>query len=209
MYIATHNSLDIHCLLVCSRNGSTSAETLPPQPLHVPRLLPFILPVRRFNCRGFPTKRARIGEPHDVTPSRRAQPCLWRHPLLHVATLFGKTSEWTVRAAARLRGWIFVLNDVSACVLARNVLFLYLCLQMSEYGSQKLEREWLEWIASVWAIWYNHELGPLHSHVFTSALEQLLEWSETPSRWERCQLGKIVSFSSLTTFNEIKNAWAL
>ena len=118
---------------------------------------------------------------------------------------FGMDGE----SCSTFKGVDFVLNDVSACVLARNVLFLYLCLQMPEYGSQKLEREWLEWIASVWAIWYNHELAPLHSHVFTSALEQLLEWSGTPSRWERCQLGKIVSFSSLRTFNEIKNAWAL
>ena len=107
------------------------------------------------------------------------------------------------------KGVDFVLNDRSACVLARNVLLLYLCLQMPEYDREKLEREWLEWIASLWAIWYNHELAPRHNHVFTSALEQLLEWSETPSRWERCPLGKIVSFSSLITFKEIKNAWSL
>ena len=80
---------------------------------------------------------------------------------------------------------------------------------MPKHDSKKLEKEWLEWIASVWAIWYNHELAPLHSHVFTSALEQLLEWSGTPSRWERCPLGKIVSFYSLTTFREITNTWAL
>ena len=67
--------------------GSTSAETLPPQPLHVLRLLPLPLPVWQFTCRGYPTKRAGIGEPHDVTPSRRAQPCLWRHLLLHVHSL--------------------------------------------------------------------------------------------------------------------------
>ena len=118
---------------------------------------------------------------------------------------FGMDGE----SCSTFKGVDFVLNDVSACVLARNVLFLYLCLQMPEYDGKKLERKWLEWIVSVWAIWYNHELAPLHSHVFTSALENLLEWSGTPTRWERCPLGKIVSFSSLTTFKEIKNAWTL
>ena len=112
-------------------------------------------------------------------------------------------------SCSTFKGVDFVLNDNSAYVLARNVLFLYLCLQMPEYDSKKLEREWLDWIASLWAIWYNHELAPRHSHVFSSALEQLLEWSGTPTRWERCPLGKIVSFSSLTTFKEIKNVWAL
>ena len=118
---------------------------------------------------------------------------------------FGMDGE----SCSTFKGVDFVLNDVSACVLARNVLFLYLCLQMPKHDSTKLKREWLEWIASVWAIWYNHELTPGHSHVFTSALEQLLEWSETPTRWERCPLGKIVSFSSLITFKEIKSVWAL
>ena len=113
------------------------------------------------------------------------------------------------KSCSTFKGVDFVLNDGSASVLARNVLFLYLCLQMPKYESKKLRREWLEWIASVWAIWYNHELAPQHNHVFTSALAQLLEWSETPTSWERCQLGKIVSFSSFTIFKQIKNVWAL
>ena len=118
---------------------------------------------------------------------------------------FGMDGE----SCSTFKGVDFVLNDVSACVLARNVLFLYLCLQMPKHDSKKLEREWLEWIASVWAIWYNHELAPRHSYVFTSALEQLLQWSGTPSRWERCPLGKVVSFSTFTIFKEIKSVWAL
>ena len=118
---------------------------------------------------------------------------------------FGMDGE----SCSTFKGVDFVLNDINACVLARNVLFLYFCLQMPKHDSKKLEKDWLEWIASVWAIWYNHELAPQHSHVFTSALEQLLEWSGTPTRWESCPLGKIVSFSSLTTFKEITNTWAL
>ena len=55
-------------------------------------------------------------------------------------------------SCSTFKGVDFVLNDVSACVLARNVLFLYLCLQMPEYDGKKLERKWLEWIVSVWAI---------------------------------------------------------
>ena len=63
---------------------------------------------------------------------------------------FGMDGE----SCSTFKGVDFVLNDVSACVLARNVLFLYLCLQMPKHDSKKLKREWLEWIASVWAIWY-------------------------------------------------------
>ena len=113
------------------------------------------------------------------------------------------------KSCSTFKGMDFVLNDCNASVLARNVLFLYLCLQMPKYDSKSARREWLEWIASVWAIWYNHELAPQHHHVFTSALNQLLQWSETPQGWEKCPLGQIVSFSSLTTFEEIKNVWAL
>ena len=113
------------------------------------------------------------------------------------------------KSCSTFKGMDFVLNDCSASVLARNGLFLYLCLQMPKYDSKSARREWLEWIASVWAIWYNHELAPQHHHVFTSALNQLLQWSKTPQGWEKCPLGQIVSFSSLTTFEEIKNVWAL
>ena len=113
------------------------------------------------------------------------------------------------KGCSTFKGVDFVLNDCSASVLARNVIFLYLCLQMPKYDSKSARREWSEWIASVWAIWYNHELAPQHYHVFTSALNQLLQWSETPQGWEKCPLGPIVSFSSLTTFEEIKNVWAL
>ena len=113
------------------------------------------------------------------------------------------------KSCSTFKGVDFVLNDCSASVLARNVLFLYLCLQMPKYESKKLRREWFEWIASVWAIWYNHELAPQHHHLFTSALDQLLQWSETPQGWEKCPLGQIVLFLSLTTFEEIKNVWAL
>ena len=95
---------------------------------------------------------------------------------------FGMDGE----SCSTFKGVDFVLNDVSACVLARNVLFLYLCLKMPKHDSKKLEKEWLEWIASVWAIWYNHELAPRHSHVFTSALEQLLEWV-----WNTHTLGEL------------------
>ena len=113
------------------------------------------------------------------------------------------------KSCSTFKGVDFVLNDCSASVLARNVLFLYLCLQMPKYDSKSARREWLEWIASVWAIWYNHELAPQHHHVFTSALDQLLEWSDTSQGWGKCSLGQIVSFSSLTTFNEIKRVWYL
>ena len=104
----------------------------------------------------------------------------------------------------RFDGVNFVLNDCSAPVLARNILFLYLCLHIPD---EKAELSRREWIASVWGIWYNHELQPKHNRLLSNALDVLLKWSDSLDKWSKCQIGKIVGFTSATTFERIKKIW--
>ena len=102
------------------------------------------------------------------------------------------------------KGVKFVLNDRSAAVLARNILFLHLCMIMpkDEIGKK-------EWIASVWSLWYNHELLPPHNAMLRSALDQLIEWSGTWQDWSVCPLGKVVRYSSPAAFASVKKMWDL
>ena len=62
----------------------------------------------------------------------------------------------------------FVLNDISAAVLARNVLFLHLALKIPPWAEQEAAKQW---IASMWAIWYCHELLPAHEQMLRNALD--------------------------------------
>ena len=110
------------------------------------------------------------------------------------------------KSISGFEGVDFVLNDCSAAVLARNVLFLYLCLCMPEDGASRAKKEW---VASVWSIWYNHELTPEHDEVLSRALAQLLQWSGTAQEWAQCRLGVMVRFSSPATFRAIKQVWEL
>ena len=100
------------------------------------------------------------------------------------------------------RGVHFVLNDRSASVLARNILFLYLCMLLPGSG---VERK--RWIASMWSIWYNHELQPQHNDMLLSALEELCRWSVSWQEWSKCPLGQLVKFSSPATFAAVKKVW--
>ena len=96
----------------------------------------------------------------------------------------------------------FVLNDYNASVLARNILFLYLCMCMPD---NEVNRK--EWIASMWSLWYNHELQPQHATMLSDALAQLVQWSHTWQEWSECPLGGVVRFSSPATFATVKMVW--
>ena len=100
------------------------------------------------------------------------------------------------------KGARFVLNDRSASVLARNILFLYLCLRMpSSNADQK------EWIASMWSIWYNHELQACHASMLLDALQELQRWSSTWQKWSECPLGAVVQYSSPAAFATVRKVW--
>ena len=99
----------------------------------------------------------------------------------------------------------FVLNDYSAAVLARNILFLYLCLQMP---SRKDDLK--KWVAALWSIWYCHELLPEHELVLKDALTNLLRWSnnhQSSSEITTSALSKIVHFASASTLHQIRYYW--
>ena len=98
----------------------------------------------------------------------------------------------------------FVMNDSISSILARNILFLYLCMFMPDSA---VERK--KWIASIWSLWYNHELLPEHNKMLVSALQELCQWSSTWHEWSKCPLGKIVKFSSPASFAAVKNAWKM
>ena len=64
-----------------------------------------------------------------------------------------------------------------------------------------------KWIASIWSIWYNHELLPEHNEMLVSALQELCQWSSTWHEWSKCPLGKMVKFSSPASFAAVSATW--
>ena len=109
--------------------------------------------------------------------------------------------------SGRFRGVHFVLNDHCAAVLARNILFLYLCFELPD-GREEVRK----WVAALWDIWFCHELQPEHKHVLNEALCQLLSWSENLQVWSESTnnpLCKIVKFVSEATLNDIKEVWIM
>ena len=121
-----------------------------------------------------------------------------RSPMFTILNNFGFEGD----ISDGFSGAHFVLNDQSSSILARNILFLYLCMFMPD---SVVERK--KWIASMWSLWYNHELLPEHNKMLVSALQELCQWSSTWHEWSKCPLGKIVKFSSPATFAAVKNTW--
>ena len=124
-----------------------------------------------------------------------------RSPMFTILNNFGLDGK---ALDAGFTGVHFVLNDRSASVLARNILFLYLSMLLPDPGSG-YERN--KWLASVWSLWYNHELQPEHNEMLLSALEELCRWSVSWQEWSKCPLGKVVKFASPATFAGVKKVW--
>ena len=105
------------------------------------------------------------------------------------------------------KGVHFVLNDSSAAVLARNIIFLYLCTQMPVEHSDRVK-----WVASFWSIWYCHELLPHHKELLMNALLQLLEWLGSCEAWSSNTsnpLRSLVKFFTPTTLSKIHQVWKM
>ena len=122
---------------------------------------------------------------------------LWKH--------FSLTRD-TKDAASSFSGVHFVLNDHSAAVLARNVIFLYLCLQKP---SAVHSTEFNHWLSALWAIWFSKNLHPDHKKVLDSALRDLLHCSTDTKSWasKENQLNSFVQFSSECTLSKIHDVW--
>ena len=88
--------------------------------------------------------------------------------------LYTLWNNFDPRHSRHFKGVHFMLNDTSAAVLARNIMFLYLCTKMPSDKDDVMK-----WVASFWSIWFCHELLPQHKQVLMDALSQLLEWSKS------------------------------
>lgn len=98
----------------------------------------------------------------------------------------------------------FVLNDCSSPIQARNIVFLYLCLQLPKDMEDRKK-----WICGMWAIWYCHELYIEHQRMLNDSLTLLLKYSNSLTQWENAAnpLGKIVQFTSSSVLDEISETW--
>ena len=105
---------------------------------------------------------------------------------------------------SHFNGAHFVINDYSAAVLARNVLFLYLALK-----ADKKEGSMHRLVSTMWAIWYCHQLFPEHMSVLKEALTKLLSVSDSIEAWtqESNVLRNVVVFGSPETLCNLRHFW--
>ena len=102
----------------------------------------------------------------------------------------------------------FVLNDHSAAVLARNIIFLHLCLQKPVEASSE---EFKKWLCGLWAIWFSRNLLPAHEQMLNSSLRDLLKHATDTTSWSSQEnpLSSFVQFSSEHTLSEICDIWRM
>ena len=100
----------------------------------------------------------------------------------------------------------FVLNDYSAAIIARDVLFLYLCIKMPHK-----EAVVKKWISAIWAVWFCHELLPDHKLVLVNALQELIKHSKSVIVWSDISnsLCKLVKFTSQDTLTAVRQTWVM
>ena len=111
------------------------------------------------------------------------------------------------RHSRQFKGVHFVLNDISAAVLARNIIFLYLCTKMPSDKDNVMK-----WLASFWSIWFCHELLPQHKQVLMDALSQLLDWSKSTESWlERTDniLREFIKFATSESLAKVHGIWQM
>ena len=104
----------------------------------------------------------------------------------------------------RFTGVNFVLNDNCPAVLARNVLFLYLVVNLHKQHDER------EWLCAMWAIWFSHELLPNHDRILKESLTFLLSISESIKKWKGSPdnpLRHIVKFMSDSTLQGMHQCW--
>lgn len=118
-------------------------------------------------------------------------------------TLWKNLDSSVQKGPMRFDGVHFTLNDNTAAVLARNVLFMYMCLLLPrEPASRK------QWISAMWAIWYCHELYPHHLLVLNDSLKYLTSFSDSLEKWNNKDntLRSLVKMDS-ATLNDINRLW--
>ena len=109
-------------------------------------------------------------------------------------------------SSKRFKSVSFTLNDYIAAIIARNVVFLALCIQLPQEDAEKKKH-----LCAMWAIWYCHELYPNHNKLLNSALETVVNFSSSLEQWssQSNPLHKIVQFTSSTTLDEVAKVWKM
>lgn len=110
-------------------------------------------------------------------------------------------------APQQFDGADFLLNDWNSAVLARNIIFIHLCLGLPESADERKK-----WLSAMWAVWYCHELYPQHQTLLDDSLKLLLKYSESPNVWEcpenpLCDLVRFTSPAVLADVSEFWKAW--
>ena len=115
--------------------------------------------------------------------------------------------HFTVSGAykSKFNGVKFDLVDYSAAVLARNILFLYLCLQ------KPTEKEAIKnWVAAIWAIWFCHELSEDHMSILNNSLVKLVKWSSNIQVWSESRenpLRTIAKYETEECLHKVASMW--
>ena len=109
-------------------------------------------------------------------------------------------------SSKRFKSVSFTLNDYIAAIIARNVVFLALCIQLPQEDAEKKKH-----LCAMWAIWYCHELYPNHNKLLNSALETVVNFSSSLEQWSSRSnpLHKIVQFTSSATLDEVAKLWKM
>ena len=106
----------------------------------------------------------------------------------------------------RFEGANFIVNENWAVLQARDILLLYLCLQLPH----KIECEEGKLLcAAIWAISFCHTLHTPHVEILNNALDVLTKFSSTPDEWASPNnpLGRIVKFTNPKSFHDISRHW--
>lgn len=106
----------------------------------------------------------------------------------------------------RYDGIHFTLNDCSAAVLARNVVFLHLTVHLPKDGTSQRS-----WLSGMWAVWYCHELGQDHMKMLSDSLKDLVRFSGSLEKWN-CKenpLKDFVHFASSGCLSSIAQVWKM
>ena len=108
----------------------------------------------------------------------------------------------------RFDGVHFDLNDCSSAIIARDVLFLYLCLKMPQESESAALKNW---ISALWAIWFCHELYQTHFDVLKHNMKELIQLSRSPAVWSSTNnpLANVVRFSSPAMLEAARQYWIM
>ena len=123
-----------------------------------------------------------------------------------IYTLWKNFDSLISTAPRKFDGAFFTLNDYSVAILARNIVFLHLCLQLPDDHAEKKN-----WLCAMWAIWYCHELYPHHLDILDASLKTLLTFSESTEHWCRKDnpLHRLVRFTSSVCLSEVADVWKM